>query len=125
MSELLASILARAVPNVHVWKVEVVKSIVPVQWSFDTKTRATHPVKTEVAYSFDVRPEPYVYWRRFKEIYPHWKQLAYKYKSSPNSVMFCKLCPKFSSRSKLIGWISDVLNLSPGERKLLRLCGEV
>jgi len=121
MSRFLTSLLSRAVPGVRVWKVEVVESLVPLQWSFDFKKMTPYPVKLGVAYSFDVRPEPYIYWRRFREIYPHWKQVAYKYRSATYSVTTRKLCPEFSSRGMLIDWLSDVLSLSPGERNLLYL----
>jgi len=123
MSQVLTAILSHAVPSVRVWKVEIVESLVPLRWSFDSKKMTPYPVKLGVAYSFDVRPEPYIYWRRFRKLYPHWEQVAYKYRSTTYSVATCKLCPEFSSRGTLIDWLSDVLSLSPGEKKLLHLVG--
>jgi len=119
MSKELTFLLSRAVPDVCVWRVEVVKSLVPVRIFRGLKRMC---FKTGVSYSFDVRPEPYLYWRRFKEIYPRWRRLAFKC-GQRHSVVICELCPEFASRSMLIEWLSDVLDLSQGERNLLRLVG--
>jgi len=125
VAHLLTFILSHAVPDVCVETVQVVESPTNPQWGLDLEEGAFRVIEAECRYTLDVRPRPYVYWRRFRETFSNWEQLAFKYGATVHSVVVCKLCPEFPSQDALVSWLSDVLNLSPGERKLLRLCGEV
>lgn len=120
MMSFLTFLLSRAVPDVRVWKVEIVElATLQRDYCSDLEGGIINSVAWGSMYSLDVRPEPYVYWKRFKEIYPHWKQLAHKYKPSPYSVVIRKLCPEFPTKEALLSWLADVLNLSRGKRRLL------
>lgn len=118
-------ILSHAVPDVRVETVRVVESHTNPHWGLDLEAGAFRLIETEVKYTLDVKPDPYLYWRRFREAFPCYEQIAFKYGASVYSVVVCRLCPEFPSQDALVKWLSDVLDLSPGERKLLRLCGEV
>lgn len=107
MTQILTYILSRAVPDVYVGSVEVVKR------DFGS-----------LGARYWLRVEPYhdVYWSRFQELYPHFDRVAAKYGAVGYSLMTGWLCPEFPSKKDLIGWLADTLNLSQGERDLLRLC---
>ncbi|RLI43465.1 hypothetical protein DRO59_00940 [Candidatus Bathyarchaeota archaeon] len=121
----LTFILSRAVPDVRVEMVQVVETPANPQWGLDLEAGAFRVIEAEYKYTLDVRPRPHEYWRWFRETFPNWQQLAFKYGATVYSVMVCRLCPEFPSRNALVSWLSDVLSLSPGERRLLRLCGAV
>jgi len=125
MKHLITFILSRAVPDVYVETARMVGTITDPQWGLDLEAGAFRLTEIEVKYTLDVKPEPYLYWRRFREAFPCYEQIAFKYGATAYSVVVCRLCPEFPSQDALVKWLSDVLNLSPGERKLLRLVGEV
>ena len=50
------------------------------------------------------------------ELYPHWKRVGFRH-----GLLGFKLTPIFSSRAKVIEWLSDVLDLTQGENNLLRI----
>lgn len=97
----IRSLLSRAVPNVQVDSVVIVKSLGDLYW-------------------FLITPSHYKYWTRFDRTYPHWRQVAYRYGVLPESVTG-DCCPVFPTQKRLLDWLSDVLNLTPGERNLLCL----
>ncbi|RLI43467.1 hypothetical protein DRO59_00950 [Candidatus Bathyarchaeota archaeon] len=72
----------------------------------------------EDEYFIFVYPDHAEYWTHFRKRYPYYKQVALRYGASAGS----QYCPVFPTREKLIYWLSDVLNLSQGERNLLQLC---
>jgi len=125
MKHLMTFILSRAVPDVYVETAQIVGTVTDPQWGLDLVAGAFRLIKIEAKYTLDVKPDPHLYWRRFREAFPWYEQIAFKYGATAYSVVVCRLCLEFPSQDALVGWISDVLNLSPGERKLLRLCGEV
>jgi len=100
---LIKSLLSRAVPDARVDSVVIVKSLGDQYW-------------------FLVAPSHYKYWDRFERTYPHWRQVAYRHGVLSQSVTR-GCCPVFPTQKKLLDWISDVLNLTPGERRLLHLVG--
>ena len=120
MTHLLTSVLSRAVPEVKVESVQVVGTPTGPQWALDLEVGELRLVTIEPKYTFFVKPDPCSYWRRFKEKYPHWAQVALKYGAAV-SPLVCKLCPEFPSRDALVNWLSDTLDLSQGEHNLLRL----
>ncbi|RLI41748.1 hypothetical protein DRO59_06115 [Candidatus Bathyarchaeota archaeon] len=65
-----------------------------------------------------VEPNHSDYWLWFKGKYPHWAQVALKHKVK----YVDSVCPEFPTKKNLLDWLSDVLNLSHGERNLLQLC---
>jgi len=69
-----------------------------------------------------VNPNHYSYWKCFKEVYPHWEQAAQRYGVIPDSRGYC-YCPEFTTLQGLLSWLFDVLELTRGERRLLRLMG--
>jgi len=95
----LTFVLSRAVIGVRVDSARIVES-----------DRAT--------YWIEVEPDHFMYWRRFKEEYPHWVT-AYKYKASFGEYG----CPDFATRRDLISWLFSVLGLTKGERRLLQVWG--
>ena len=95
---MLATILSRAVPDVRVESARV------EQWF------------TAKMYWIQVEPSHERYWERFMELYPHWKRVGFRH-----GLLGFKLTPIFSSRAKVIEWLSDVLDLTQGENNLLRL----
>ncbi|RLI41745.1 hypothetical protein DRO59_06100 [Candidatus Bathyarchaeota archaeon] len=120
MTRLLAFILSRGVPEVKVESVQVVETPTSPQWALDLEVGELRLVTIEPKYTFFVKPDPRSYWRRFKEKYPHWDRIALKYGAAV-SPLVCRLCPEFPSRDALVNWLSDTLDLSQGERNLLRL----
>lgn len=98
----LTHVLARAVPEVFVERAEI--SYAPVA----------------KAYFILVYPNHVKYWLRFHKKYPHYKRVALRYGVSEHNISGC--CPEFFDEVDLISWLADVLDLSRGERKLLRLC---
>lgn len=64
-----------------------------------------------------VEPDHAEYWARFKRRYPWCEQVALKYKVRSTEVA----CPMFDSIENLINWLIDVLDLTQGESRLLRL----
>lgn len=64
---------------------------------------------------------PYIqfkYWKRFKERYPGWLSLARKHNVEK---VIDVACPEFNTLEDLLEWLSDVLELTTGERNLLYL----
>ena len=102
---LIRTLLSRAVPDIQVDSVMIVKSLGDQYWLL-------------------VIPSHYKYWDYFGRTYPCWKQVAYKYRVLPSSVTGT-CCPVFSTQKGLLDWLSDVLCLSLGERKLLYLVENV
>ncbi|RLI43470.1 hypothetical protein DRO59_00965 [Candidatus Bathyarchaeota archaeon] len=105
-SRFLTYILSRAVPSVCVGSVGVVKQDFGFLGS---------------RYWLHVEPYHDVYWSRFQEMYPHFRRVAYENGAAGYSLMTGWLCPEFPSKEDLIGWLTDTLGLSTGERKLLHL----
>ncbi|RLI41750.1 hypothetical protein DRO59_06125 [Candidatus Bathyarchaeota archaeon] len=108
--DLLTLIMSRAVPEVKVESVEV--------------------RSTRKKYWIDVEPNHPWYWLKFKKTYPRWKQDAVANGAvNPTGLEFFERsglyggCPEFPTQKNLLDWLSDVLNLSHGERSLLLLCG--
>ncbi|RLI16639.1 hypothetical protein DRO41_00885 [Candidatus Bathyarchaeota archaeon] len=67
-----------------------------------------------------VEPDHYSYWERFERAYPYWEQMVRKYRVVPLSA--AEVCwPTSSTRRGLVEWLSKVLGLTRGERKLLLL----
>jgi len=64
-----------------------------------------------------VQPNHLRYWDRFKVKYPNCTRLAQK----RGAVIFDRYCPEFRSPYVLIDWLSEVLSLTDGARKLLLL----
>jgi len=64
-----------------------------------------------------VPPDQSGYWKRFRERYPDCTRLA----RERNAKVHNAACPEFCSRDALIDWLSEVLGLTDGERKLLLL----
>ncbi|RLF81093.1 hypothetical protein DRN32_01685 [Thermococci archaeon] len=99
VSKMLAHILDRVTPDVCVTAVRITR------WPM------------EGLYFMNVYPVHMEYWRTFKRTYPYWKQVAVKY----NAAKLNTPCPEFSTEEDLIGWLVDVVNVTEGERSLLRL----
>ena len=100
VSKMLAHILDRATPDVHVTAARIAR------WP------------TEGSYFINVYPAHMEYWMTFKRTYPYWKRVAAKY----NVAKFDTLCPEFPTRKELLDWLSDTIGLSQGERNLLYFC---
>ena len=98
----LTRVLTRAVPEVHVKKVEIL-------YAPEAKV-----------YFILVYPSHVRYWERFKRTYPHWKQIACKYKVLKWSLTPFESCPVFRAREDLINWVADTLGLSQGEGKFIQ-----
>ncbi|RLI16644.1 hypothetical protein DRO41_00910 [Candidatus Bathyarchaeota archaeon] len=98
----LTRVLARAVPEVFVERAEITYA----------------PLAK--AYFIIVHPSHVKYWLRFHKKYPHYKRIALRYGVSEHNISGC--CPEFFNKADLVNWLVDVLSLSRGERKLLRLC---
>ena len=108
--DLLTLIMSRAVPEVKVESVEV--------------------RSTRKKYWINVEPNNPWYWLKFKKTYPRWKQDAVAngvvnltWLESFERFGLYGVCPLFPTQKNLLDWLSDVLNLSHGERSLLLLCG--
>lgn len=99
MPQFLTRLLADAVPEVRVESATVVRTTTNLYWIL-------------------VNPDHEKYWERFREIYPHWKQVAFTYHVRLGLRGFC---PEFDDLKNLLNWLSAVLSLSRGERKLLLL----
>ncbi|RLI43466.1 hypothetical protein DRO59_00945 [Candidatus Bathyarchaeota archaeon] len=69
------------------------------------------------SYFINILPAHMEYWVWFKKTYPHWKQVAV----SHNAVALDTPCPEFNTKEDLINWLIDVVNVTEGERSLLRL----
>ncbi|RLI43463.1 hypothetical protein DRO59_00930 [Candidatus Bathyarchaeota archaeon] len=95
--ELLARLLARAVPDAHVELVEIA--------CVNTK------------FFIHVTPNHFRYWERFKKRYSYSLGLA----QDRGARVFRAACPEFHTKKDLIDWLSDTLDLTPGERNLLHL----
>ena len=102
----LTRVLTRAVPEVHVKKVEIL-------YAPEAKV-----------YFILVYPSHVRYWERFKRTYPHWKRVACEYKALESSLVPFGSCPVFRVRENLINWLADTLGLSQGERKFIQLSVE-
>ena len=101
--QLLTDILSRAVSDVSVSRASVATS---------TKSKK---------YFIAVTPDHAEYWGRFKERYPDSIYLARSRGARVDGVA----CPEFTTTLDLLNWLSDVLGLTQGERKLLRFCSNV
>lgn len=112
-SRFLTYILSRAVSGVRVTSAEVVGTDQIEHWIQDGAPGRT-------IYWIRVDPDHYTYWKCFKEAYPNWKQVAHKYRTIPDLSCFC---PEFTTVQDLMNWLFDVLGLTCGERRLLRLWG--
>ncbi|RLI41747.1 hypothetical protein DRO59_06110 [Candidatus Bathyarchaeota archaeon] len=99
MSQQLTEIMSRAVPEV-----EVKSAVIASPWS----TR----------FFIYVEPNHSDYWLWFKRGHPRWRRIALKYEVVTTDAA----CPEFGSYENLVSWLLDVLNLSQGERNLLRFC---
>jgi len=99
MSQLLTVILNRAVPDVCVKHAKL-----------DNCTRGG-------LFYIHVQPNHFRYWKRFREKYPCCVRLAQK----RGAVVFDRFCPEFRSQCVLIDWLSEVLDLADGIRKLILL----
>ncbi|MCD6213925.1 MAG: hypothetical protein J7J46_02995 [Candidatus Desulfofervidus sp.] len=108
MSRFLVQLLARAVPEVRV------KSARIVCWNWHSRNLSEYYIL--------VKPHHKDYWGRFHIRYPHCKQLARKRGVGGYALGYRGLCPEFYTKRDLIEWLADTLNLSQGERNLLRLC---
>ena len=96
MSQLLTVILNRAVPDVCVKRAKLDGG--------------------DLFYIL-VQPAHSRYWSRFKKKYSYCVRLALEY----DAEVFGGYCPEFRSPRLLIDWLSEVLSLTEGERKLLLL----
>jgi len=103
MSQLLTMILSRAVPKVRVESATVVRASSGLYWIL-------------------VRPNHYGYWERFRETYSYGAKIAFSKRATKESIAR-GFCPEFVALEGLFEWLSDVLKLTQGERKLLLLCG--
>jgi len=101
MSQMLTSIMSRAVPGARVESAWV--SHVP--W-WDVRL-----------YFIFVDPDHSGYWLQFKKRHPHWERVALKYGAKAIEAA----CPEFDSFENLMNWLFDVLILPQGERNLLQL----
>jgi len=102
VSILLTTVMAQAVPEVYVESARVVREPRGLYW---------------------IRVTPYhpLYWCWFRELYPQCGQALSKYVLKEVKQEFDRACPEFFKREDLIEWISDVLDLSKGVRKLLQI----
>ena len=101
MTQLLTLIMTRAVPNIQVDSVTLIKGVGDLYW-------------------FLVAPSHYVYWDWFERTYPYWERVAYKYGLTILTVDEIRW-PASPTQKGLVGWLSDTLKLSQGECKLLLL----
>jgi len=101
MERFLACLLARAVPEVCVKSVMLVRTSLRHHW-------------------IRVKPDHYGYWECFRQKYPQGTRIALSLEASRPSLERT-FCPEFSSPENLIKWLSDVLKLTQGERRLLTL----
>jgi len=100
----LTHILSRAVSGVQDVRIDSVK-ISHVQYHSETR------------FYIYVLPDQSGYWKRFKKKYPECIRLAWE----RNAIVQDVACPEFCSRDVLIDWLSEILGLTDGERKLLLL----
>jgi len=98
--QMLTRVLSRAVPEVYVEHARV-----------SDYTRSG-------LFFIHVLPDHCGYWRRFKKKYPSYVRSAQKRNARKVSGIYC---PEFRSPCLLIDWLSEVLGLTEGERKLLLL----
>ena len=104
MMRFVTHVLSRAVPSVRVDLVKLVGQ-----------------GRVKGYYWFWVVPHHDVYWMRFQKDYPHYGQVARFYGAAKHSLISGWRCPEFPTKVSLVDWLADVLNLSCGERNLLRL----
>ncbi|RLF81100.1 hypothetical protein DRN32_01720 [Thermococci archaeon] len=95
--ELLACLLARAVPDARVELVEI--------------------VRVDNRFYIHVTPNHFRYWGRFRKRYSYSLGLA----QDRGARVFHTACPEFPSKEDLIGWLADTLGLTQGERNFLHL----
>ncbi|RLI42673.1 hypothetical protein DRO59_03325 [Candidatus Bathyarchaeota archaeon] len=80
-------------------------------------------VRAKECYHIYVSPNHLGYWDAFRRRYPGAVSRALKYGARIMVGPLVTLaCPEFGTKEDLVSWIEDVLGLSRGERKLLRLC---
>ena len=99
---MLTRILSRAVPEVYVESTTVVRASSGLYWIL-------------------VGPNHYGYWECFRKTYPYGAKIAFSKGATKESVAR-GFCPEFDDLKGLFEWLSDVLKLTQGERKLLLLC---
>ena len=77
-------------------------------------------------YHIHVSPNHLGYWDAFRRRYPGAVMRALEYGAqvviNKGSTLVTLACPEFTTKEDLLSWLEDVLNLSHGERRLLRLC---
>jgi len=98
---LLTFIMSRAVPEVHVERVKI------SYWPMDR------------TYYISVYPSQMKYWLCFRKKYPYWRQVALKYTMEER--VASTFCPEFHTKKDLINWLIDVVSVTEGERKLLKI----
>lgn len=86
-------------------------------------------VRVNGCYHIHVSPNHLGYWNTFRRKYSEANACALKYGAR---IMIGRIgttvtlaCPEFITKEDLLSWLEDVLNLSQGERRLLRLCAQV
>jgi len=80
-------------------------------------------VRAKGCYHIYVSPNHLGYWSAFRDRYPGAASRALKYGARIMVGSLVTLaCPEFGTKEDLVSWIEDVLSLSQGEGKLLRLC---
>jgi len=97
----LTRVLARAVPDVRVESAVLIRATVGYYW-------------------IQVEPDHYEYWERFRKKYPHCAQLARACGVEAWGLMY-RGCPEFRSKEDLLGWLVDTLDLTQGEKSLLKI----
>jgi len=83
-------------------------------------------VRVNGCYHIHVSPNHLGYWSAFRRRYPEAVTRALKYGArimiDRVGTLVSLACPEFITKEDLLSWLEDVLNLSQGERRLLRLC---
>jgi len=108
MERFLTYILSRAVPEVYVESARI-EHWELLKWGIND-------------YYIVVEPYHRDYWGCFRRKYPHSVQLACARSVEKLELeLGLRQCPVFHSREDLLGWLVDTLDLTQGERKLLKI----
>ena len=108
LSWFLTQLLARAVPEVYVESTRIEHWDLP-KWGVRD-------------YFIVVEPHHRDYWGCFRRKYPHYKRLACaRGVEELDLELGRRQCPVFHSKEDLLGWLADTLDLTQGERKLLKI----
>ena len=108
MSWFLTQLLARVVPEVYVESARIEHWGLP-KWGIND-------------YYIVVEPYHRDYWECFRQKYPHSVQLACaRGVEKLDLELGRRQCPVFHSKEDLLGWLVDTLDLTRGERKLLKI----